>query len=1050
MSRSIPRGRLGKEGEAFFFEKKKQKTFTTLSPPAGQSGDSETKVFCFFFSKKKAFLAFVPTPQTLTLQARRSPDWRPLAWFLGAVAFLLLAAWTVPPMLDWGRFRNAIASIAAARLGRPVVIGGEISLRLLPQAVLTATDVTLADPGDGVSVQVAALRLQVATLPLAAGRLVLRDLVLSAPVLHLPWSLPSGLGQSARPQVPHPFAARIENGSLRIGEAEVSGITASIHGGPALGGGEAADGVPASAFGAEGFALAGGRSWRFTAALGAPDADGVSAVDIAVRGQGAVADTGGSLQGTLADGVMQGRLRAGGPDLSLLLPASAASWTAEAPFVADATRIEANAIGLSLGGAPADGALVLQIDTPARLEGHLHAASLDLDGWAALLGRSLRAAPGGGLALPLRIGLSAESARLLGGRLGAVQATLVSDGHTVGFEHAAAGLPGGARLASDQVSLARAAGGPLAASGRASLSAPDLHATLAWLRALAPALGEAVPAGVLRSAELTGVLTVQAGRASVAGLAGQVDGGAVSGDAALLLEGSPSLSATLSLAELPLDAWLGEAASAGSLAGLAAHFTRADTVLHVRAARAMLRGQVLDGLDVVARTGPGGLRVERAQAGLDGAMLTLTGALGPDGTLAGVRLTAEASAMDGVLQRLPAAARVVPGLWHGGGALQVAASGHPDAVSLQVRADLADLVLEADCLRDTRAGSGATTLTLRHPGAPRLLAELGLPQALGLPAGLARTAQWLDTGALTLRAHFQDAPGRLAVQDFDLDAAALRVSGTLAADWSGPAPVLAGSLAFDQLALPGELPDLAQAAGMAGWASRFHITAGRVTAGLRPVAAHAAADLVGGGGRIRLEAVSADVAGGRLTGQAGADLAPHFSTELQLTDARITGALTGWPIDLVSGSADLRLSLDLAGSSLVKLSGTAQVQLHDAAMTGFDLAQVTAAAALRPRAGRAALHAAVRGTSPNLSGTADAVFGRGLLTLSAARFASAAGTVETTCVVDLARATVEAGVRLSPALPTHGGLSLRLSGPWDTPILVVEDAGPKPGRAKPR
>jgi len=39
----------------FFFEKKNQKTFASLSRTSYQH-PSELKVFCFFFSKKKAFL----------------------------------------------------------------------------------------------------------------------------------------------------------------------------------------------------------------------------------------------------------------------------------------------------------------------------------------------------------------------------------------------------------------------------------------------------------------------------------------------------------------------------------------------------------------------------------------------------------------------------------------------------------------------------------------------------------------------------------------------------------------------------------------------------------------------------------------------------------------------------------------------------------------------------------------------------------------------------------------------------------------------------------
>jgi hypothetical protein len=37
----------------FFFEKKNQKTFIPLVTPAQRSAPKESKLFCFFFSKKK-------------------------------------------------------------------------------------------------------------------------------------------------------------------------------------------------------------------------------------------------------------------------------------------------------------------------------------------------------------------------------------------------------------------------------------------------------------------------------------------------------------------------------------------------------------------------------------------------------------------------------------------------------------------------------------------------------------------------------------------------------------------------------------------------------------------------------------------------------------------------------------------------------------------------------------------------------------------------------------------------------------------------------------
>jgi hypothetical protein len=136
---------------------------------------------------------------------------------LGTLGVLVAAVWAVPPMLDWNRFRTEIAAFAGAELGRTVVIGGDVTLRLLPQAVLTANDVTVPDQGDGMSARVASLRLEVGIWPLLAGRLVVHDLVLGSPVLTLPAALPGSVVNPARPHVPHAFAAHVENGILRTG-----------------------------------------------------------------------------------------------------------------------------------------------------------------------------------------------------------------------------------------------------------------------------------------------------------------------------------------------------------------------------------------------------------------------------------------------------------------------------------------------------------------------------------------------------------------------------------------------------------------------------------------------------------------------------------------------------------------------------------------------------------------------------------------------------------------------------------------------------------------
>ncbi len=1040
--------------------------------------------------------------------ARRGRLLAPLAAIL---ASLLLAAWAVPPLLDWSRFRTAIAAIAARNLGRPVVIGGEVRLRLLPEAVLTASDVTLADQGDGISGQVATLRLQAAMLPLLAGRLALRDLVLSAPVLRLPMRLPDALAHPSRPEVPHAFAARVEDGTLRIGQVRITGINAAVHGGPATGTLRevlSPDAAPVAAFGAEGFAAVGGRTWRFTGALGAPDADGVSAVDLAVHGQGAAGSTGGTIQGTLTDGLVQGRLRASGPDLSLLMPASPSPWTADAPFVAGVDRVDASAISLSLGGAPADGVLSLTLTAPARLDGRLHAASVDLDGWVALLGRSFAHGAGrddsgagdfgardtgvrdtgvrdsgvrdsgvrdsdgrdlgarepgmrdsGVRALPVRIQLAADTATLLGGTLVHPHATLVSQAGQVRLDDAEAMLPGAATLRTRSARFALAGDGgltlagaaattgghsalPAASSGGLSLSgdtaldAPDLPATLAWLRPLAPSLADAahfadaaLSAGP-HAARLAGTLTLTGTGASVSGLSGQVYGTALSGSGAVVLGRRPRVEATLALDQLGLAFWDAAVARWWGQAGTATQLAF-DSGVHLTAAHATWRGATLDDLALDAATDAGALRIDRAQASLAGALLSLSGTATPDG-----RVSARASAGTADAARLlaafPASWRWAPGLWRGPASVRLAADGPAKALGLQLRADVDDMVLETDALWNRRSFTSEATLTVRHPGAPRLLADLGILAALGEPEPGNAAASWLDTGALTLRAHLHTTKQQARLDDFELDAAALRLSGQLQEDWSGSAPLLSGRLDADVLALPDTLPQAARLATLAAGAAQLHLSARRVTLGLRPLGTGLSADLFLGSGMLLAEDVTAEVADGRLVGQVAADLTrPAAATRLQLRGATLAGPLTAWPIDLVAGKADLYASLDDDGPGWASLSGSAHAALAGGQVSGFNLANFRQAAGLHTRLARGAADAALaQGQSPGLSGTLDATFDHGRLAVAPSVLTSADGTVSLSGTVGAADGLVALVLGLDAGPGGAGPAVLRLDGDW--------------------
>jgi len=966
-------------------------------------------------------------PWPLAPAARRQRARRTGIGVLAMVAVVIAAAWAVPPMLDWNRFRGAISTIVGAELGRKVVIGGDVALRLLPQAVLTATDVTVPDGGDGMSARIASLRLEVGLGPLLAGRLVVRDLVLGSPVITLPWPLPNSVVSPARPSLPHAFAAHVENGTLHAGLAAITGITAAIHGGPAPA--DAPGAGPVATFGAEGFAAFDGQRWRFTTALGAPDADGVSAVDLAVQGEGPAHDTGGAIQGTLADGVLQGHLHAAGSDLSLLMPASALAWRAEAPFTASGERIESAALTLSLGGAPASASFTLQLAPPTRFDAHLTAASLDLDGWSRLFSGTFAGfAPP---SIPMRLDLSAGRGRLLGGTLGALSGLLVFDGEEARVENIQAMLPGSARL---QFSgrIERGSGGKLTADGPAKLEAPDLHATLAWLRPMAPALFAAVPDHVLRSASLTGTARLTPGRLSVSGMSGQLDNSLVSGGFDFAFGVHPTFSAQTHFDHVSIDDWLlGARLHPGMpLDAAVKPFTANETNLRIGAASATWRGKAFTNVLLDAATGAGGVRLNQATASTPDFTVALSGALASDGTLSGFHLHGSTPDLARLVATLPQVWRVPAVPIHAPARLTASGEGPPGALGLQMRAETGDLVVEADQHRDTASGAADTTLTLRHPSTSSLLDMLGVPG----------TKAWLGDGSTAFLAHLHTAPGVARVSDFTLNAADLHLRGHGDVSYAGAAPAISLDLDADQLALPGvdELPitGLPFAALPAGWQVDAKLSASNVELGLRPAAQDLSAEIAAAEDNVVIDLRHAIVAGGVLSAQAAADAtrAPMLvAVRAALSKATLAGKISEWPIGVTSGNADLDLDLSSLGdtwrSLIGGLSGDAHLAIRESTLTGLSLAHLDRAFAGRTAPSRASLlDALTTGETGGLSGAADIAIDQGHASIASAALSSSEGTVSVAGKFALADSQADLTIGVTPSLQGSTMFAIRLTG----------------------
>jgi hypothetical protein len=462
-----------------------------------------------------------------------------------------------------------------------------------------------------------------------------------------------------------------------------------------------------------------------------------------------------------------------------------------------------------------------------------------------------------------------------------------------------------------------------------------------------------------------------------------------------------------------------------SLASIGAHFTGAETALHINAKQASWHGLAITGAAWDARTGAAGLQLAHAEATVGGAHVTASGNLGPDGRLLGAQAGLTTADLARLQPLLPAAWQA-SGLWHGPGSLALAAEGPPDALAIQLHAEAADAVLEAEVTRDTLAGSGAETITLRHPGAPRFLTTLGLP------GGMNAAVAWLDTGALTLRAHLQSRPGHLVAEDFDLDAAALRLGGHLEADWSGATPTLTGSIAAEQLALPATLPTPDQWSALGNLATQLHVTAPTVMAGMRPIAGNFSADIGTAGPNLFADNAAADVAGGHATGQFAADFSRHeYAARLTLTGAQLSAPLSGWPIDADAGTLAAEGDVWMSGPGWPSLSGKLHVTLNALHATGLDLAAIASAAPLHTRAARALLQTALTsGASPNLSGAIDATIDAGMVTLTPTRLTSPDGSIAIAGTANLPAGTVD--LRVTPA-----NTPVRLTGPFTAVRRIV-------------
>ncbi|MGG5810374.1 AsmA family protein [Falsiroseomonas sp. CW058] len=936
---------------------------------------------------------------------------RKVAAAAGLLLLLVLAGlWLGPRAVNWESWRGRLAEIATDRLGRPVTLDGAVELVLLPQPMLRAGGVSIGGMDDEARVTARLLRLRLDLTALLGGRLEPRELALVGADVTLPWP-PGALLAFRPPTWITEFDARIEDGRIRLGDAVLEGVTASLSSGGAMQALEIAGG----------FALA-GRAARFTASLGRPGWDGISTFE----GSLALPELSGRLRGVLVPGAgFEGSMEVRGPDLAALVPSPGGAFRAAGRLTANAELIAGEELAMEIGGSPARGAIALRLLPAPRLDISLIASRLDLDGWV----QALRT--GGARPWPVAIDLSAEAAAFRGQTLRRLRGTAFLEDQRLTLTDVSVLLPGETEL-----DFAGAtAGGRLEIGAR--FAGADLRPTLA-------AFGlpvEGLDPALLRRGEGRLRLVLEEAQAGIPEFSASFEGFRLSGAGVMRHGSRPALGMGLTIDRLDLPRWL---PGGLDLAATGRAFATLDVNLRLAAERASWDATVLEraALDVALEGGR--LTLRRLSGQLAGADVAASGVV----TFAPqVRLQDLSLEMNGPHARGLAA--LVPGAWPDGTALagqrlslRLAGGGTPDALALRGGAEIGELRLEATGTADLLQRRGTASLTLRHPGAPRLLAE-----AFGSRAGT-----WLGEGSFSLVATVSAGPQALAADSFEIVAGGLRGRGALTLA-TGARPRLTGRIAAERLPLP--LPGWRSTEplglpALAGFDAEIAFEAARIEAG-ELVVDGAAAALRLEGGRLQAEGIRGRIAGGTLEAtllvDVPADAAPQLVLEARLAEATVASPLLGLPFDLAAGRGEVGFTLLASGHSPAALLGTLEgrwrASLRDGVLTGFDLAAATAASGLPdPAAAEAAVRRALTSGATafdrlDLEGQAEG----GRLRVTEGRATTEGGaTAILAGEVDLPRGSLDLRITVRPAAPDAPEPGLRLTGPAEAPRALPETA----------
>lgn len=413
-----------------------------------------------------------------------------------AVILALVTALVGPLFVDWGAYRSEFEARVAALTGLEVRVTGPIDLRLLPTPTLTLRQLELGRPGDSAKTRARALRIEFALGDLLRGEWRAPDMRLRGPELtlnldqsgHLAWSAPTiGLDPDAvsidhlEIEGGHATLADAASGShLQLDDLTFAGQVRSLAG-PVKG---------------EGSFTISGQRYPFRLSVAKPAEDGGVKVRLNLEPADLprTIDVDGSIWVERGIPRFEGALQVA-RTVSRGAEGSAPSWRLSSHIRADRTAAVLDQLDLQYG--PDDRALRFKGDArlsfgaAPELSATLSASQLDLDRLEALpeaterrplaalkaLAEALARTPR--LAIPVTLGISADTVTIAGTMLQRVGGDVKSDGEAWDIQNFTFRAPG-LTQAGFSGRLTSAPGG-VAFEGATRIDSSDPRTFVGWL-----------------------------------------------------------------------------------------------------------------------------------------------------------------------------------------------------------------------------------------------------------------------------------------------------------------------------------------------------------------------------------------------------------------------------------------------------------------------------------------------------------------------------------------------------------------------------------------